>query len=409
MVDPTIATKVIMGYFKNSRNHSKIIVDSHELVHGCIDSRVPTETVLAHPGVLAYATRAVANLVPKLDINIPLEDQPIELAAAFEYAVKHKGVNRMIVLGHTDCGGAAARLMPNPSLPFVNSWMQYVNLSGSHSERDAAYLSSLDKGSYILSGTLRAAERDCLRTSIRNIKSMPFIKDAIDNRGLSLAGLMCNIHEAKLEIGDGNRSAIEALSDLLERFKRFRDQAWGPDGRMHDLVENGQHPKAFILTGISPYVDPERIFGIEPGDALVHRRLGGHYHHERTPGGLAAAIEFAIVAKKIDTFLNIHHRNDVNLDYAEGLMDPYALVMAFMEKSTPELREWRESRMHPSRMHENSLRATHFGEMKHPAVKEAIRDKKLSVLSLLVDHEKGTMEYYDPQMDQLMLVTPPAL
>jgi carbonic anhydrase len=182
----------------------------------------------------------------------------------------------------------------------------------------------------------------------------------------------------------------------------------GPDGRMHDLVTHGQHPQALIITGISPYVAPENVFGIEPGDSFVHRRIGGNYHHEHTPGGLAATIEFAVVAKKIKSLIIVGHRNDVNRDYAEGRMDRYDLVRSFMEKATPELRQWRESGMHPDRMHENSLRSTYFNTMRHPAVMDAMKNSKLSVAALFVDHEQQNMEFYNPVMDKFVQVTPPS-
>lgn len=141
----------------------------------------------------------------------------------------------------------------------------------------------------------------------------------------------------------------------------------------------------------------------------MHRRIGGHYHHEKTPGGMAATIEFAVKAKHVKSCILVGHKNDVNRDYADGTMDKYPLVTAFMEKSTPDIREWRESGMNPDQLHERSLISTHFNIMKHPAVKDAVKDGQLSIASLFVDHERGTMEFYDPISNEFLGVVPPAL
>lgn len=69
---------------------------------GCSDSRVLAESLTgARPGDL-FVVRVVANIVP------PPDSGENGVAAAIEFAVDVLKVKRIIVCGHTDCGGLRA-------------------------------------------------------------------------------------------------------------------------------------------------------------------------------------------------------------------------------------------------------------------------------------------------------------
>lgn len=407
-VQSPILGKVVKGYFERVGKPAPNIED-HTLTLSCVDSRLLPAKVLDLGEGQTYSATTVANICPPLT-DEPYDDQSIEVAAALEYAVRHKGVNEIDIIGHGDCGGAEVRLNQNPTLPMVSSWMnKHVCLDGFDSPLSPGILEAIRRDApWIYRQARRGAEKECISTSYRNIKAMPFIREAVDTKKLALLGLMCNLEKGKLEVVENSLHSNKAVARHLEKFRRFKKEGWGPNGPMPALVSNGQHPKALIVTGISPYVAPENVFGIEPGDSFIHRRLGGHYHHDRTPGGLSATIEFAVAAKNVPFIFVIGHKNDVNRDYAQGLMDPYPLVTAFMEKSTPNLRAWRDYGMHPDLIHQKSLKDTFYNVSQHPAAREAVQKGKLSILALLIDHERGTMDYYDPQQDRFLGVTPPA-
>ncbi|KAI0925969.1 hypothetical protein AcV5_008552 [Taiwanofungus camphoratus] len=66
---------------------------------GCADSRVPESVITAvRPGDI-FVHRNVANQFHPADDNI---------LAVLGYAIDHVGVTHVIVVGHTQCGGAAA-------------------------------------------------------------------------------------------------------------------------------------------------------------------------------------------------------------------------------------------------------------------------------------------------------------
>ncbi|OCH91078.1 carbonic anhydrase [Obba rivulosa] len=80
---------------------------------GCADSRVPESVVTAsRPGDI-FVHRNIANQIH------PDDDSAL---AVLTYAVEHLGVTHVVIVGHTQCGGAAAchaaaQSPPSPSAP----------------------------------------------------------------------------------------------------------------------------------------------------------------------------------------------------------------------------------------------------------------------------------------------------
>jgi carbonic anhydrase len=84
---------------------------------GCADSRVP-ETTVCHckPGEI-FVHRNIANTVHPNDLNA---------ASVVEYAVTHLKVKKVVVCGHTKCGGAVASLGDADLGETLNAWLQPV-------------------------------------------------------------------------------------------------------------------------------------------------------------------------------------------------------------------------------------------------------------------------------------------
>ena len=81
---------------------------------GCADSRIP-ETTVCHckPGDI-FVHRNIANTIHANDINA---------ASVVEYAVTHLKVAKVVVCGHTKCGGAIASLTDVDLGETLNKWL----------------------------------------------------------------------------------------------------------------------------------------------------------------------------------------------------------------------------------------------------------------------------------------------
>jgi carbonic anhydrase len=166
------------------------------MVVTCCDSRVDVAAVFgAEPGDL-FLVRNVANLVP------PYEPDHMRhgTSAAVEYAVAALKVSHLVVLGHSHCGGVQAchdmcageapDLMAETT--FVGRWMSllspaYERVAAAHADRPAR---------------LRALEEESVLTSLRNLETFPFVKQAIDEGRLTLHGAWIDIADGRLFVFD---------------------------------------------------------------------------------------------------------------------------------------------------------------------------------------------------------------
>jgi len=100
------------GFFTGLRKQQK----PRYMWLGCADSRVPAnELVDLLPGEL-FVHRNVANLLVHSDLNA---------LSVVQYAVDVLGVQHIIVVGHSNCGGIRAALT-NQRAGLVDNWLRHV-------------------------------------------------------------------------------------------------------------------------------------------------------------------------------------------------------------------------------------------------------------------------------------------
>ncbi|KAF2830627.1 carbonic anhydrase, partial [Ophiobolus disseminans] len=163
---------------------------------GCADSRVPETTVCnCKPGDI-FVHRNIANTVHANDLNS---------ASVVEYAVTHLKVKKVVVCGHTKCGGAAAALGDADLGETLNTWLHPVReLRRKH----APELSRLPTDD---ARAARVAELN-VQASLDVLRLHPAIKRAITERGLSLHGMIYDIGAGELKlIGDGGGKKFTGL------------------------------------------------------------------------------------------------------------------------------------------------------------------------------------------------------
>ncbi len=160
-------------------------------VIACSDSRVDPAIVLqTEPGDI-FAIRNVAALVPPYE-----EDGGYHgTSAALEFAVKGLGVDHIVIIGHTHCGGVAAMVRKQEGGKaggkFIAAW---TNLLRQAHTRALAVDPPLTGDAL-----LRATERQTVRLSLRNLTTFPFIREAVAAGNLRLHGWHLNIFEGALE------------------------------------------------------------------------------------------------------------------------------------------------------------------------------------------------------------------
>lgn len=161
------------------------------LVIACADSRVDPAAIFdAGPGEL-FVVRNVANLVPPFAPDEAYHGT----SAAIEFAVRALAVPDVIVMGHAMCGGVDALLNDplNPSWHFLGNW---IGLASAARDRALACDDGTDRQ--------RACEYECVRLSLANLMTFPWLRDAVRAGRTALHGAFFDIRSGELELLDGD-------------------------------------------------------------------------------------------------------------------------------------------------------------------------------------------------------------
>src|ERR1043165_3565555 len=96
------------------------------------------------------------------------------------------------------------------------------------------------------------------------------------------------------------------ISQLIEGYRRFREQDWARERERWAEMAEGQSPKVMILSCADSRVDPSHIFDARPGEMFVARNIAALAPpYETTNGyhGVSAALEFAVTQLEVGEIL----------------------------------------------------------------------------------------------------------
>lgn len=171
-------------------------------VIACADSRVSPNTLLqATPGDL-FVIRNVGNLVQP-----PQTGAGNSTISGLEFAVVGLGVQHIIVIGHSHCGGIRA-LIEGPAVtertfPHVAYWMS--SFEAVHREvRDRLPMASAEE-------VARAVEKAAIRRSLAHLRAYPWISDRVKAGHLQLHGWYFDLVSGSLSGFDEKRDEFVAL------------------------------------------------------------------------------------------------------------------------------------------------------------------------------------------------------
>lgn len=162
------------------------------MVISCCDSRVHVTAIFGADQGEFFIHRNIANLVPPYEIDGGQHGT----SAAVEYAVTALKVSHLVIMGHSQCGGVAGChdmcMGEAPALEekssFVGRWMDilrpgFEKIKGIADETERK----------------RALEKQAVLTSLENLMTFPFVKEAVESGQLSLHGLWNDIGAGTLE------------------------------------------------------------------------------------------------------------------------------------------------------------------------------------------------------------------
>ena len=182
--------RFIAGFERFRRQHIDEAPDSWQdlvaeqrprtLLIGCSDSRVDPALLLGSAPGEIFTVRNVANLVPRNENTVGNHG----VSAAIQFAVDSLLVERVIVLGHSSCGGIGALISQH--LPqegendFIGRWVSIAEPARLRVMREMPDASQAARR--------RACEMAAILVSLKNLMSFPWVKRRVEAGELTLHG-----------------------------------------------------------------------------------------------------------------------------------------------------------------------------------------------------------------------------
>lgn len=185
------------------------------------------------------------------------------------------------------------------------------------------------------------------------------------------------------------------------------------------LAEEGQRPRAMVISCCDSRVHITSIFGAETGEFFIHRNIANlipPYSPDEDFHGTSAAIEYAVTHLKVSHILLVGHSICGGV---QGCYDMCTGAAPQLEEKTSFIGRWMDilkpgfEKIHdPNAPREEQLEALEKESvvlglnnlMTFPFVSEAVESGQMDLHGLWNDIRTGGLECYDPKTDKFSSV-----
>ena len=207
-------------------------------------------------------------------------------------------------------------------------------------------------------------------------------------------------------------AAVQPLPEYLVR----RYQGWKATGYAENrawyrrLADEGQHPRAMVISCCDSRVHVTAIFGADQGEFFIHRNIANlvpPYSPDGKQHGTSAAVEYAVTALKVAHVIVLGHSQcggvrgcfDMCTGKAPGLEDKTSFVGRWMDVLRPgydRLDHGAPEAEQIDRLEREAVLTSIANLMTFPFVAEAVESERLTLHGLWHDIGSGALEGYDP-------------
>ena len=175
------------------------------MIIACSDSRTDPSILLgAGPGEL-FQVRNVGNLVPAYSY----QDHACGVAAALIFAVEVLKVRHIIVLGHTHCGGIQTLMKADkdidPQHQGIRDWASIAMKAKEQTVSDYPDASFAEMCQH--------CELASIKHSLLNLRSFPFVDDAVGAGLLQLHGWIFDLDSGKIKAYQSEKDVFHDVTD----------------------------------------------------------------------------------------------------------------------------------------------------------------------------------------------------
>ena len=217
-----------------------------------------------------------------------------------------------------------------------------------------------------------------------------------------------------------NLPFLKPLPDyLVQRYYGWKQTAFANSKSWyHKLAEDGQHPRAMIISCCDSRVHVTSIFGSDAGEFFIHRNIANlvpPFKKDEDYHGTSAAIEYAVKSLKIPHIIVLGHSTcggvKASYDYFSGknpsLKEDSNFVASWLEILRTSFNE--VSKELPdediiNKLEKEAVLTSVKNLTTFPFIQKAISDGSLSIHGLWHNIGTGELMSYDNESNDFILV-----
>lgn len=207
-------------------------------------------------------------------------------------------------------------------------------------------------------------------------------------------------------------------SYMVTRYHGWKATTYSENkGWYRRLADEGQRPRAMIVSCCDSRVHVTSIFGADQGEFFIHRNIANlvpPYEPDGNQHGTSAAIEYAVTALKVSHLVVIGHSSCGGV---EGCYNMCSGNAPELEKTSSFVGRWMDilragydalpegdDETRKRALEKASVLVSLENLMTFPFVQKAVEDGTLSIHGLWNDIGEGTLEGYDPTMKSFVAI-----
>ena len=208
------------------------------------------------------------------------------------------------------------------------------------------------------------------------------------------------------------------LSKSLPNYLIQRYHGWFATGYSENkawykrLAQEGQRPRAMVISCCDSRVHATSIFGAEQGEFFIHRNIANlvpPYEPDGEPQGTSAAVEYAVTGLQVAHIIVLGHSNcggvkhfvDMCTSNASDLEQKRSFVGRWMDILRPGyevVKDISDESNLLENMEKQAVLVSLENLMTFPFVKSGIETESLSLHGLWTDIGEGSLSVYDPNL-----------
>lgn len=209
-------------------------------------------------------------------------------------------------------------------------------------------------------------------------------------------------------------------SYLLNRFHGWRATQYEENkGWYVRLADDGQRPRAMVISCCDSRVHVTSIFGAETGEFFIHRNIANlvpPYTPDKDHHGTSAAIEYAVKTLNISNLIVLGHSlcggvkgfHDMCMGHAPELEEENSFVGRWMEILRPGDERIKDRNLaeedYLSELEKQGVIVSLENLMTFPFVREGVEGGLLSLHGAWSDIREGSLEVFDPEHQRFVEV-----